>query len=91
MRIISETYTALADLYGRRNPALEHLPLAGAPWEPALVLAAYVWLVFGALPRFMRGREAYSMRTFMLAYNAAQVAANAFMMAWVSKDLLEAR
>lgn len=87
MRLVSETYAALGELYGRRDRALAHLPLAGAPWEPAVVLAAYVWLVFVALPRFMRGRRAFGMRTFMLWYNAGQVLANAFMTVWVSERI----
>lgn len=84
MRHLTESYARLAALYGHRDWSLAHLPLAGTPVAPLLLLAAYVWLVFVGAPRFMRDRPAYGMRWFMLGYNALQVAMNAFMTLWVS-------
>lgn len=81
--IVTWAHAALVDLYALRDPALADRPLAGTPLAPAAVLAVYVWLVFAALPRFMRDRPAYDMRRFMLVYNALQVAANAYMTLWV--------
>lgn len=81
--ILSAYVDWLADLYARRDPSLAHLPLAGTPTVPILVLIVYVWLVFVGLPAYMRGRQAYSLRWFMLAYNALQVAMNTYMTFWV--------
>lgn len=84
MRLLTESYARLADLYGHRDWSLAHLPLAGSPAVPLLLLAVYVWLVFVGAPRFMRQRPAYDMRGFLLGYNALQVVMNALMTLWVS-------
>lgn len=63
---------------------IQHIPLAGTPLAPTIVLLGYLVLVFVILPRFMRNRPAYGMRGTILWYNALQVLFNAYAVYWVS-------
>jgi len=48
-------------------------PLIGSPLPLVAIFCAYVVLVFVALPRFMRHRDAFDLRFVMRTYNIIQV------------------
>ena len=47
-------------------------------WPTLLLVAAYLWIVKVWGPRFMENRPPYNITTFLIYYNAAQVALSAY-------------
>lgn len=57
-------------------------PLLNSPLPTALICMCYVFIVKVAGPRFMQNREPYNIRTFLVIYNALQVALSAYIVYW---------
>ena len=71
-------------LWEKRDPRMDGLPLLNSPVPTALICMCYVFIVKVAGPRFMQNREPYNIRTFLVIYNALQVALSAYIVYWVS-------
>jgi len=69
-------------LWEKRDPRMDGLPLLNSPLPTALICMCYVFIVKVAGPRFMQNREPYNIRTFLVIYNALQVALSAYIVYW---------
>ena len=74
-------------LWGLRDQRMDGLPLLSSPLPTAAICLCYVYIVKVAGPRFMRDREPYNIRTFLIIYNAFQVALSAYIVYWVRHSI----
>ena len=90
MEVIASTYHDLsdwwADAWERRDRRIDGWPLMDSPWPTVALCLTYVYLVKVAGPRFMRNREPYDVRSFLIVYNFFQVAFSVYIFTEVSKD-----
>ena len=70
-------------LWEVRDKRMDGLPLLSSPLPTAAICLTYVFIVKVAGPRFMRDREPYNIRSFLIVYNALQVALSAYIVYWV--------
>ncbi|XP_028167211.1 elongation of very long chain fatty acids protein 7-like [Ostrinia furnacalis] len=63
--------------YERADPRVKDWFLMTSPWPVASIIATYLVFIKVILPRFMRNRRAYELRTIIKWYNVVQIVANA--------------
>nr|WDS84442.1 elongation of very long chain fatty acids protein 1 [Apocyclops royi] len=77
METITQSWSYLSDLYeevwDKRDLRVEGWPLMSSPVPTILICAAYVYIVKVLGPNFMKNREPYNIKSFLIWYNAAQV------------------
>ena len=77
------------DLWESRDKRMDGLPLMGSPIYTILICATYVYIVKVAGPKFMKNREPYNLRTFLIVYNFLQVALSGYIVYRVRCRLAE--
>lgn len=65
-----------------RDKRMDGLPGLSSPLPTALICLTYVYIVKVAGPRFMKDREPYNIRTFLIFYNSFQVILSAYIVYW---------
>ena len=70
---LTEWWTFYNDIWERRDKRMDEYPLMGSPLYTIFMCAAYVYAVKVAGPKFMKDRNPYDIKRFMVFYNAAQV------------------
>lgn len=55
------------------DPRTNDWPLLGSPIPGLLILAAYLFFVLYAGPRYMANRKPYNLNNILVVYNAVQV------------------
>ena len=88
---IMEHFPIPAWLWEKRDTRMDGLPLLNSPLPAALICMCYVFIVKVAGPRFMQNREPYNIKKFLVIYNALQVALSAYIVYWVSLQILNFR
>lgn len=63
---------------------LEHYPIVNYPFFGILTLIVYWKLVTSILPKFMKNREPYNLKSFILVYNAFQIVFNGILVVKVN-------
>ncbi len=80
---LSAKYDALWEL---RDPRMEGLPLMGSPWPTVGLCLSYVFIVKIWGPHYMRDRKPMDIRSFLIVYNAFQVALSTFIFVNVKRS-----
>jgi len=62
---------------------MDGLPGLSSPLPTLLICLTYVYIVKVAGPKFMKHREPYNIRTFLVIYNAFQVGLSAYIVYWL--------
>lgn len=65
-----------------------HLFLVGSPLKVAAVLTVWFYMI-SAIPKWMKNRPPYKLKTFMLVYNMLQVVLNLLLALTVSLTSLK--
>jgi len=76
---------AYDDLWALRDERMDGLPMLSSPLPTLLICLAYVYLVKVAGPKFMEHREPYNLKTFLVIYNAFQVAFSTYIFCLLMK------
>ena len=84
MELVSQLQQQYDKLWRLRDKRMDGLPLLGSPIAPVIVCLTYVYIVKVAGPKFMKHREPFELRTFLVFYNAFQVGLSAFITYLVS-------
>jgi len=71
------------ELWDLRDKRMDGLPGLSSPLPTLLICLTYVYIVKVAGPRFMKHREPYNIRTFLIVYNACQVGISAYIFYWL--------
>jgi hypothetical protein len=58
--------------------------LMSSPFQPILIGAGYLYLIYKLLPEFMKNRAPYKLDTVLKVFNLSQVIVNAFICFHVS-------
>ena len=74
-KLLNITYE---EIWSRRDTRVDGWPLMSSPIPTAVLCASYVFLVTVAGPRFMRHREPYNIKAFLIVYNFLQVLLSAY-------------
>jgi len=74
---------SLEEIWELRDKRMDGLPLLSSPLPTLIICLTYVYIVKVAGPRFMKNREPYNIRTFLIVYNAAQVIISAYIFYWL--------
>jgi len=69
-------------LWEVRDKRMDGLPGLSSPLPTVLICLTYVYIVKVAGPRFMKDREPYNIRTFLIVYNTFQVLLSAYIVYW---------
>jgi elongation of very long chain fatty acids protein 7 len=72
---LSWKYNALWD---RRDRRVDSLPLMDSPWPTLVICLAYIYIVKRAGPDYMRNRRPMEIKSFLVVYNAFQVALSTY-------------
>lgn len=67
---------------------LEHYPIFNYPFFGILTIIVYSNLVTSILPKFMKNREPYNLKSFILVYNAFQIVFNGIIVVKVNHEIL---
>ena len=73
------------DLWERRDRRSDGLPLLSSPLPTLFICLTYVFIVKVAGPWWMKNREPYNIRTFLIYYNGFQVALSTYIFVQVRK------
>jgi len=84
MELVSQLQQQYDKLWRLRDERMDGLPLLGSPIAPVIVCFTYLYIVKVAGPKFMKHREPFELRTFLVFYNAFQVGLSAFITYLVS-------
>uniref|UniRef100_A0A182QNU6 Elongation of very long chain fatty acids protein n=1 Tax=Anopheles farauti TaxID=69004 RepID=A0A182QNU6_9DIPT len=76
--ILRGIYNGYKDyLVGKSDDRITHLPLLQSVWTVPLITVSYLYFVLNLGPKLMANRKPVQIRSFLIAYNLVQVAANA--------------
>ncbi|RWS10720.1 elongation of very long chain fatty acids protein-like protein [Dinothrombium tinctorium] len=74
MESVKNIYSEILEV---NNPRLENLPLVnGGPWKVCVIVASYLIIVKILGPQFMKGRQPFDLRKYMLLYNCFLIGFN---------------
>ena len=84
MELLSQLQQRYDFLWELRDKRMDGLPMLSSPLPTLLVCLTYVYIVKVAGPKFMKHRDPFNIRTFLVFYNAFQVALSVYIVYWVS-------
>ncbi|CAH1378636.1 unnamed protein product [Tenebrio molitor] len=76
--MVLKNFTLYLDpaLIGLKDSTTDDYPLMNSPLEPTAIVALYSLFLFNLGPKFMKNRDAFSLKKVMMVYNFVQVVLN---------------
>ncbi|KAJ3621899.1 hypothetical protein MTP99_002447 [Tenebrio molitor] len=85
--MVLKNFTLYLDpaLIGLKDSTTDDYPLMNSPLEPTAIVALYSLFLFNLGPKFMKNRDAFSLKKVMMVYNFVQVVLNFVVFLMVAK------